>query len=157
MLQRQKGPEWWYGVKKMFRGLFEHKRPKVLFILWVVIIGFNVLSSSLSGQLNKPYTSEEKFLGIPLLTTEPFRFAIVSLGGISCGIISVGGLSLGLFSIGGISLGWLVLAGLAGGYFSVGGLALGYYTIGGLAIGGDAYAGGGIALGLYEAEGEQKE
>ena len=54
-------------------------------------------------------------------------------------------------------MGWLALGGLALGYFSFGGGAAGYYCIGGLAVGGYAYAGGGVALGIYEAEGKQKE
>jgi hypothetical protein len=157
MLQRQKGPQWWYKVKSIAKKAFENPKSKVWIFFWAVILATNFLFTEFSDYMNRPYTSEEKILGIPVFTTEPFRFALISVSGISFGIISLGGISLGLFSVGGVCLGWLALGGLALGYFCLGGGAFGYYSIGGLAVGGYAYAGGGVALGIYEAEGKQKE
>ena len=157
MLQRQRGPEWWYQAKKLAKSLFENRKSKLWLVIWVLILGSNFFFSELASYFNQPYTSDEKILGIPLFTTEPLRFAVVSVSGISFGLVSLGGLAFGLFSVGGVGLGWLALAGLAAGYFSAGGMSAGYYSIGGLAIGGYAYAGGGVALGWYEAEGKQKE
>lgn len=157
MLQRQKGPDWWYKAKNIAKSLFENKKSKLWLVIWALILASNFFFNEAASNFNQPYTSEEKVLGIPLFTTEPLRFAIISLSGVSFGIVSVGGLSFGLLSLGGLAFGWLVLGGLAAGYFSVGGMAVGYYSIGGLAMGGYAYAGGGVALGMYEAEGKQKE
>ncbi len=157
MLQRQKGPAWWYKVKATTKNMFENRKSKLWLFFWAFILAFNFFFSQIGRHFDQPYTSEEKILGIPLFTTEPLRFAIISVSGISVGVISVGGLSFGLLSLGGLALGWLALGGLAAGYLAFGGGAIAYYSIGGLAIGGYAYAGGGVALGVYEAEGKQKE
>jgi hypothetical protein len=109
MLQRQKGPEWWYRAKSIARSMFENPKSKIWIVFWVLLVATNLLFQSLGKDLNHPYTSEEKVLGIPLITTEPLRFAVISVGGIFFGIISFGGISLGLLSLGGLALGGVAL------------------------------------------------
>jgi len=89
--------------------MFENPKSKIWIVFWVLLVATNLLFQSLGKDLNHPYTSEEKVLGIPLITTEPLRFAVISVGGIFFGIISFGGISLGLLSLGGLALGGVAL------------------------------------------------
>ena len=115
----------------------------------------------------RSYESPTRIGGLPLFAAGPAPAAIIAVGGRPRGVIAVGGLPLGVIAvggvavgglaIGGVSLGFFALAGLAVGWHAVGGGAIGYRAFGGLAVGAYAYAGNGVAYGLHEASGRQKE
>lgn len=140
----------------------------LFFLLYmVVILVLTHLTTAIVFSGQRSYTSSTQFAGLPLFSYGSSAKGVVALGGKATGVIAVGGLAIGVVAIGGLAIGGLsfggaslavlALGGLALGWRAIGGLAIGNAALGGLAIGKYAYAGNGVAIGLLEASGRQKE
>lgn len=113
------------------------------------------------------FESRAHLAGLPLLSYGPVARGIVAIGGRATGVVALGGIAVGAVAFGGIALGAVAFSGLSVGLFAIGGVALGWRAVGALAtgdaalgamaIGRHAFAGNGIAYGLLEASGRQKE
>lgn len=115
----------------------------------------------------REYQSAMRIYGMPVIALGARPSGVIAIGGRPTGLIAIGGIATGVVAIGGLALGGIALGGLsvaifalgggAIGWWALGGGAVGRYALGGLAIGDYAYAGNGLAYGVHEAAGRQKE
>ena len=122
-------------------------------------------STNLNGA--REYESPMRIAGMPVIAMGAHPNAVIAIGGRPTGLIAIGGIAVGVVAIGGLAFGGIALGGLSAAIFALGGGALGWwalgggavgrYALGGLAVGDYAYAGNGVAFGLHEAGGRQKE
>jgi hypothetical protein len=129
------------------------------YILWLFAILIPIVILMVVAGKLPSFSTETKFLGLSLVSNdvhavgwiaigEMTSLGVFAFGGAACGVFAIGGVSCGLFSVGGLAIGLIA---------SLGGGSLGFYSMGGFAIGGHAFAGNGVAKGLYTAEGTQSE
>lgn len=137
----------------------------LFFILLFVPLTRPWVSVNMNG--TREYQSSMRIAGMPLVAVGAHPSGVIAIGGRPTGVISLGGIAVGVVAIGGLAFGGIALGGLslaifalgggALGWWAMGGGALGRYAFGGVAVGDYAYAGNGVAIGLHEANGRQKE
>lgn len=139
----------------------------ILMVAWF-LVAFPLMRASYpaAGSV-KSYESSARIAGLPLVKVGPAPHAIIAIGGRPVGVVAIGGLAVGVVAVGGVGVGLIGFGGLSAGIFALGGAAIGWWAMGGaaagfnalagFAVGGYAYAGHGVALGYYEASGNQKE
>ena len=166
------GPAW---MRNISDSLADPDRVrKVMLPFWaffiIYMIGILALThfvTALALSNDHTYESATHFAGLPLFSYGLTAHGIIAIGvratgfiafGVfSAGFFAFGGIAVGAISIGGLSAGIFTLAGVALGWRAFGGLAIGDSALGGLAVGRYAYAGRGVAYGLLEASGRQRE
>jgi hypothetical protein len=136
----------------------------------IVMVGSTVISDVLlvrAGRDSGAYASQGRIGDLPLISVGRTAHGVlaiggvatggIAIGGVAAGVLAVGGAAVGVVAFGGLSAGLLAIAGVALGWRAIGAVALGHAALGALAVGRYAYAGTGVALGHYEADGKQKE
>ncbi|MGB9432955.1 MAG: hypothetical protein WBQ89_11985 [Candidatus Acidiferrum sp.] len=165
------GPAWMRRYSERSEDKSERRRILPFWLFFLLYMAFILVLTHLATAVvfsgERPYSSATQIAGFPLLSYGSTAKGIIAIGGRATGVIAVGGLAIGVVAIGGIAVGGLALGGasfallalggLAMGWRAIGGLAVGDAALGGFAIGKYAYAGNGVAYGLLEASGRQKE
>jgi len=165
------GPAWMRNFSESSADMRDGRRMIpfwVFFLLYMaVILVITHLATAVVFSEERAYVSPTQIGGWPVISygsTAKGIIAIggkatgiVAVGGLAVGVVAIGGLAVGVVSLGGASLALMAFGGLALGWRAVGGMAVGQAALGGLAIGKYAYAGNGVAYGLAEASGRQKE
>jgi hypothetical protein len=164
------GPAWMHALSEH---ALDRDHPRripfaLFFVLYIVfILAVTHLATAVVFSGERSYSSRTEIAGLPLLSYGATAKGIIAIGGRASGLIAVGGLAVGVVALGGIAIGGVALGGcsialfalgaLSIGWRAFGALAIGDAAVGGLAIGKYAYAGCGVAYGLAEASGRQKE
>jgi len=166
------GPAWMRNISDSFSD--PDRSLKIMMPFWaffiiymIVCIGLTHFVTAVVLSKDYVYESSTRIAGLPLVSYSPAAHGIIAiggratgviaLGGLAAGFIAIGGITVGAISIGGLSVGLFALAGLSIGWRAFGGLAVGHSALGGCAIAKYAYAGNGVAYGIVEASGRQKE
>lgn len=165
------GPAWMRRFSERSVETNERRRSLPFWLFFVIYMAFILIVVHLATAVffsgERSYASPTQIAGMPLLSYGSTAKGVIAVGGHATGIVAVGGLAIGVVAIGGLAIGPVALgglslalvavAGLAIGWRAIGALAIGDAALGGLAIGKYAYAGNGVAFGLLEASGRQKE
>lgn len=167
------GPSWMRNISEL--ATTDPRRfQRAVLRFWLFYISVMVCSTILSdvlivraGRDPRAYASQGQIGDLPLISVGRTAHGVlaiggvatggIAIGGVAAGVVALGGVAVGVVAFGGLSAGVLVTAGVALGWRAVGAIALGHASLGALAVGRYAYAGTGVALGHYEADGKQKE
>ena len=166
------GPVWMRNVSDALSD--PERASKILMPFWAFFvlymfacIGLTHLVTAVVFSKEHAFESSRHIAGFPLFSYGPVAHGIIAIGGRATGIVALGGIAVGVLAFGGIAVGAVAFSGVSIGVLAIGGVALGWRAVGAFAVGDaalgamalgrHAFAGNGIAYGLLEASGRQKE